>query len=438
MSQILEYFQQAELSLAAYASLNVGEPNQDKLKEAGMSAAQAAEFSSKWSVVDQFTDPDNGFSATLFERDGKRYLAVRGTERTDVQDILADYDLATSTGVAAKQSIALFNYVQRLKGVMGQPVGQLEWNGLHYTLNPTGAVGLLDIPLTEQITVTGHSLGGHLAMVFGRLFPQQVSQIYTYNAPGFIDSSANSFFAQIDAVLGRTGSTFSDAKTVNLYGSGLTIIAGLSDDHGTPQEILLESNTHSIVDITDSLAIYNLFATLDANLNTGPDGIAKITNFLKAATNNPAKSLESMVNAVGELFNAGSKITIIDNRDKLYERIIAIQGVLLDSNGNLKPEYQGMHVVNTSSLSAVATADTVDGYAYRYALVNLNPFAVTGNATLYSPDEWNSGNFTDQYLQDRAYLLKQLTQLNLFDASIVPVSKVARMKHSVIRDQLCC
>jgi len=50
MNQAFEYFRQAELSLAAYAVLSMGEPNQDKLKEAGMSPLQAATFAANWTT----------------------------------------------------------------------------------------------------------------------------------------------------------------------------------------------------------------------------------------------------------------------------------------------------------------------------------------------------------------------------------------------------
>ena len=229
-------FQQSALALAAYAKdLHfgiTGQPYADALKEAGMTQTQAEHFAAEWSVVDQYTDSGSGFSATVFEKDSQRYLAIRGTEPSDVLDLIADIDLAVG-GAAAKQIVALYNYVQRLTGVKGQAVPQLEWNGQNYALNnASGAVGLLDTSLSGALTVAGHSLGGHLAIAFGRLFPQLTGQIGTYNAPGFMDGVAAGFFARIDNALGGSGSSFEDAKTTNVYGSGLNVIARYADDHG--------------------------------------------------------------------------------------------------------------------------------------------------------------------------------------------------------------
>lgn len=175
MSTIMESYKQAELALAAYSNLMPGmtmDAYITALRDGGqgMTPTQAAAFATAYMVVDQYTDPASGFSATVFERGGQRYLAIRGTQPSDVLDLIADADLALS-GAAAKQTVALYNYIQRLEGVKGQPVAQLEWNGQDYTLNQTGAVGLLDTPLSGSLEITGHSLGGHLAMAFGRLFP---------------------------------------------------------------------------------------------------------------------------------------------------------------------------------------------------------------------------------------------------------------------------
>lgn len=57
--------------------------------------------------------------------------------------------------------------------------------------------------------------------------------------------------------------------------------------------------------MTDSLALYSLFATIDPTLNTAnpADGIGKITRILESASADPAKSLELTLDALRTLFN---------------------------------------------------------------------------------------------------------------------------------------
>ena len=57
---INEYFTQAELSLAAYATLSVGIPDKAMLKEAGMSDSQAAHFASTFAYLPYGRNPFRG------------------------------------------------------------------------------------------------------------------------------------------------------------------------------------------------------------------------------------------------------------------------------------------------------------------------------------------------------------------------------------------
>ncbi len=94
MSNTAEYFKSAELALAAYADLDTGTPDVDKLKAdgKGMTATQAADFASRWTVVGTpYNDIVTGVSATVFQEiaTGKKALAIRGTQ--GATDYLADY-----------------------------------------------------------------------------------------------------------------------------------------------------------------------------------------------------------------------------------------------------------------------------------------------------------------------------------------------------------
>jgi hypothetical protein len=119
MATITQYFEQAQLSLAAYAldlqSGMFGSADANyisKLKAAGMSDTQAIDFANTYTVIDQFTDSasilDSGFSATLFKdnRTQQIYLAIRGTEPLTLADIGADLNLATGS-LAGMQLIAI-------------------------------------------------------------------------------------------------------------------------------------------------------------------------------------------------------------------------------------------------------------------------------------------------------------------------------------------
>ena len=259
--------------------------------------------------------------------------------------------------------------MQRLKGAKTESVAQLEWSeqSNSYVLNPSGAMGLLAMPLAGQIDVVGHSLGGHLAMAFGRLFPDNVAQIYTYNAPGFHDALSRDFWGVMERLTGLSGSSFQGSKTTNLYGTGLTNIASYADHYGTPQQVFLENNRHSIIPLTDSLAVYRLLNKIDADLS-----MTAINQLLAAASNVSINSLESLVSSLSLLFQGNAAQTVdMGDRDALYT---VVQGLFKDG-------------VIPSGLGLVSLADKTAGelqslaqdtIAYRYALRELNPFAVLG------------------------------------------------------------
>lgn len=84
MNSMVEYFQQSELALAAYADLIPGVDPIPELQDGsvGMSSSQASRFAETWTVIaPTFTDAATGASATVFQdSDGNKYLAIRGTE----------------------------------------------------------------------------------------------------------------------------------------------------------------------------------------------------------------------------------------------------------------------------------------------------------------------------------------------------------------------
>ena len=134
MSTIQDLFQQAQLAEAAYADfLKPSTSTEQALQAEGMSASQAAEFTTHWTVVDQYSAPglsfmDGGFSATLFRnKDTNAYsFAIRGTVGIASDLLGADFGDIVMDGIAMDQVVDMYNYWQSLNHVGNYQAAKLE------------------------------------------------------------------------------------------------------------------------------------------------------------------------------------------------------------------------------------------------------------------------------------------------------------------------
>lgn len=163
MPTIKDYFDYAQTTIASYATVYAGVPNLSAYMAAGMADQQARAFSDEWSVLKQSPISKSGFSAVLLERGGEKVLAIRGTE---------------SSQVGADYVYDLVNIV-----LAGSVIGLPQYAELESFYSACVAEGKLRA--SEQVTVTGHSLGGFLAQAFTAVHPAIVTKTYTYNSPGF-------------------------------------------------------------------------------------------------------------------------------------------------------------------------------------------------------------------------------------------------------------
>ncbi len=497
---------------------------QDKTNSMSFSTAQAAAFALEWSVVSQQPDTENGFSATLFKNNNKvnsYSLAIRGSLQT--VDFYQDALLISKDGIAVSQVVDMYNYWQRLNhsGVytvakltsqtvetaflescfVGSPVITAALLNLSIGIDiPTGfdaaraffvAAGYVvegvkvykvesdtstnlytdpadprrlgeNIVGLSSVDVDGHSLGGHLAMAFSRLFPDATKSATAVNGLGFKIgySNVDNLYAALGSLPSSpmgVGTAFDASKIQNVYGINGPEFASMNNSvlqQPTPawDGIYIEDGSlfsaqiggHSAIQMTDSLAVYNLFSQLDPQLNTASsDNINKISGILKACSNVADNSLESAISMLGKLVNfmgspapqyTGNEFNV--NRDLLYKAIEQING----ANGDMKwfdLSFTSLHDLTTLGIAEIVSValDTqnLSSLAYRYALLNLTPFAVVGNNMLFDAHNDNhqldlyqpqpvystvpaTGTLSQEWIADRAYMLAWKLRINSEDA----------------------
>jgi VCBS repeat-containing protein len=529
MNTIQNLFQQAQLAEAAYANFinpvtgNVYSDNdsltaaliaegfgKDKNSNIQTQSTQAADFLANWRVVDQLPNTASGFSATVFQNvdTGQYVFAARGTETpilSNLPDWQADFVDIAGQGIALRQALDMYNYLQSLRtdsggtyqaaylkiaqtqtdelsmsdaqsylGIKNSLEGAGYWvvDGKVYTIALGNSADVLTgdliygrrtqfVQLGNGYDAVGHSLGGHLAMILGRLDSTNVASVVTFNPPYFDPSTSdmlsNNFFSQLQELqLANSGgsSTIASSFDPNLNqsydvsGDIVQNIGNLQRQRRSQTTIFSDTeNTnpiyaHNIQDITDSLAVYSLFATIDPSLNNDSSDLSTIKNILEASSNLVGDTLESAISDLSKLllFTPDALFTsneFDNNRDLLYSAIDGIETGLkqLTAAGSL----QLVSLVGKSAaelkVKAKGLVDPQNASAYRYALVNLNPFVITdsngtlygahdlnGELDLYDPNATNPGTLTEQYLTDRAAMLAAVIQANTNDANVVIVN----------------
>ena len=439
----------AQLSMAAYGSfdpdMNVDTERYflaliDAENGPGMSEAQAKAFiglradgtrdpadpNKGFEIVHHEPNDGSGFSATVFRdrKSGKYHFAIRGTEQFVLDLVLADLVQIGLTGAAVAQIVAMYNYYQRLIAPEGpgQQVTQIQSlvdpneGEIQFVATEVAGIGLgIDqIDETTIFDVTGHSLGGHLAAAFSFIFSSNTSAAHVYNAPGF---TATPLVQDLFAALGSAIPSSSSLIQKIIADKGLEIVPATGTLPGTEQRVFIEEQTsplgnHRIRTLADSLAVYDLLAKIDPDID-----IDVGRDILESASNVAAPSLENIVNALGDLFRKGTPISGTDDRQQLYARIIEIRDDI-EGKGN-------SFSVDINQLAGLSEGDLVTNakasIAFRYALTRLNPFVIEGDDSIYAPfqGELELENFSKQFLEDRAHVLSQFLIRNKVDSGVV-------------------
>ena len=320
--------------------------------------------------------------------------------------------------------------------------------------------------------MTGHSLGGHLAALAARLFPELISDCYTYNAPGFDPNSANIVTTAVTALVnpalaglivatggaslkltdefvGLVGnylpsspaSSFGQVSIHNLEsediapGNDASVVASIITGAGSlPSETFIptERNSHMIEPFMDSLSMQSVLYRMKTDI-TG----SQIETLFKATSTSDADVLEKLVASLcNALVRDCPTLTAIADAQDLLGHIgtgdinarRAYYPVFLEVEKAIKANpalrLEPLTGKSADDLTSLAKADNSDALAYRYALKELNPFAILGadysihntggKLDLYD-SATGSGELTDQYLTERARMLTYWMKHNLTD-----------------------
>jgi Ca2+-binding RTX toxin-like protein len=351
-------------------------------------------------------------------------------------DIAEDVRRIGIQGFAGDQGVALYRYYRKLTTAPRQPViysdaevAMLGAMRLGVLVNPSVLVGIFsrsrlradlaaDFGLSAldgssasvlqpgaPLIVTGHSLGGHLALLFGRFFPGVTEHVYTYNAPGIGLQGELGLrllgIAPIEPARVTNVASVMGNETISRIWSKPGENIGVATEPGS---LLYQ---HSIVPLADTLALYGAFATLSPGLAGDP---AVVSGIISAASPYAEKSLEAVLDALRAPLGAAGMPTLIARtladltaRENYYVNLYA----LLDGRSSGR-DYRIESLVGKSAgeLAAMAGSDV----SVRFALRELAPFAAT-NAD-YSAFE---DSFSGQWLASRAEWLAARLEGNLAD-----------------------
>jgi VCBS repeat-containing protein len=410
MNLISEYFKQSELALAAYANHGSITPDIPDLKRVGMSRSQATRFSENWRVAAPQFNHTSGLSVTVFEEvsTGKRYLVIRGTnnDRADVWTDIVDI------------------------AILGTPERQAQYAALRAKVQEWRATEVLP----ASFSVAGHSLGGFLAGSLLVDYPLEIEHAYLYNAPG-----VGGLQAALRLLLGLEADPSLDLSRVSNLRADAAVspIAGLGFAWGAPIEVAIEAQfnplaNHSIVPLTDALALHAAYAGLAPALTLSESGA-----LLRASSARNALTLESALDALRLTLLGEAAVLGAPSREGDREAFYGNLYGLLDSAA-----YRAL--AGTAPLRVLAQADApapaaeaASDFGKFLALRHLLPFALEGagsalieaHADLYA--RWSADRarriagaaeleFTDAYLSDRADMLSWKLARNKDDLTIVP------------------
>ena len=343
MSGISSIYINALLADAAYVNLSVGIIGSIRTKEKDdlskrMTAPLAKFIADNFEVIsneykNDFPGLGSGFDAIVWKGrkgtpyEGKVFVSTRGTQPGE--DMFgADLDLALSSS-ARSQIIGMVNWwlrettpttetVRQLVNIP-TPTGVPIPSPLSLVVPGLPAQGTGRLTGVNSISINGHSLGGHLASAFARIFGGSLSieHISTFNSAGFLRITAELFFNKIDNLLGKGQpmSAVSSSQSNYFAENGINFTTNnwwftqMGQRVGLFQEESTGLTNHYMYRLTDMLALGNALEKLAPDLS-----IEALNQIVSSGSHIAKGSLEGVLDAVRRFIH-GSNIESLPASD---------------------------------------------------------------------------------------------------------------------------
>ncbi|SDL08280.1 Ca2+-binding protein, RTX toxin-related [Pseudomonas indica] len=275
-------------------------------------------------------------------------------------------------------------------------------------------------------------------MLFARFFPENTGEVVTLNAPGFFTNSS------LLTTLGFPPPENNKITRLEADGDGISELGAPGFWPGTkiaiaqenePGAVAAISTNHSSVNGNDALALMRVIALLDSRLDRD---IATLSDLIRAASTEPGSSYEELLDGfrtlvLGKGLAATRRTTGTDpvEREPYYKHLQELETAISDG--------QLLNAVTIESLTNLTAEDLIgqahSSLAYRYALVEANPFVVLGRESLYERHNQQgelelydpvtgTGKLTAEWLTARADLLSRQIQAALVDRALAQDSLI--------------
>jgi len=212
---------------------------------------------------------------------------------------------------------------------------------------------------------------------------------------------------------------------------------------GLRQDIATEANSHLIEPFMDSHALHALLFRMNRTLT-----LQQLATLLKVTAEKDEKTQERIVDALYKIVGteslpdlptvdvlrdesiAGSGIGTgnigmgagnIEGRREYYEKLLKLEALVKDN-----PSWSVVSLAGKTSAELIEAAGDAGAVDYRYALQELNPFALIGadytrfnqDGQLNHYDEKSEQGLTDKWLEARAEMLFEVFKYNDYQGSL--------------------